>query len=576
LCVIYDMTPYSLARWLMPRAVDLLKQGRNEELWQMCCGYLKLNIREFMEIQERLLLEQLELLNNSALGMKIMGGARPRTLEEFRWSVPLTTYKDYGSDLINKREDILPAKPSFWVRTSGRSGDFPCKWVPMTADYAEELSRALYGVGMLSCCDAWGETFNIPHQVSVLYSVAPRPYISGTFADLLRLQTPLKYLPPLEKAEGLSYEDRIRLGFEQAMTKGVTHFFGLSLVLVKVGDKISNSSNAANILPYMKSPRAMARLIRGKIRAKLAGRTMLPRDLWSLKGIIGSGVDSWIYKDKIQELWGKMPLDLYSCTEGGIIATQTWDFDGMTFIPQLNFLEFIPEEEQAKLKLDRSYRPQTLLLDEVKAGEEYELVITNFHGGAMVRYRIGDIIKIKSLSNEKLGIGTPQMLFERRSDDMINFMVIKMTEKQIWQALEKTGIRYEDWAAYKIPGEPILHLLVEPQGDINGNKKQITADIQRYIIDSGRSSYTESGVPEDWRDSLDFKIELTLLPHGTFAKYMKQRQAEGADLAHIKPPHVNPPEKVISLLLADTAQTILVTKTRSTREEKIDIKQVIP
>ena len=76
---------------------------------------------------------------------------------------------------------------------------------------------------------------------------------------------------------------------------------------------------------------------------------MLPKDFWSLKGIIGSGVDSWVYKDKIKELWGKNPLDLYSCTEGGVIATQTWDYDGMTFIPNLNFLEFIPEDEQIKL-----------------------------------------------------------------------------------------------------------------------------------------------------------------------------------------------------------------------------------
>ena len=29
-----------------------------------------------------------------------------------------------------------------------------------------------------------------------------------------------------------------------------------------------------------------------------------------------------------------------------------------------------------------------------------------------------------------------------------------------------------------------------------------------------------------------------------------QRQAEGADLAHLKPPHINPSDKVLALLLA--------------------------
>jgi hypothetical protein len=29
---------------------------------------------------------------------------------------------------------------------------------------------------------------------------------------------------------------------------------------------------------------------------------------------------------------------------------------------------------------------------------------------------------------------------------------------------------------------------------------------------------------------------------------MASRQAEGSDLAHLKPPHINPPEKMLSLL----------------------------
>jgi hypothetical protein len=68
----------------MPRAVELWQQGRSEELWQMCCGYLDLSLEQFMHIQRRLLSEQLNLLNRSTLGRKIMRGDRPRTVEEFR------------------------------------------------------------------------------------------------------------------------------------------------------------------------------------------------------------------------------------------------------------------------------------------------------------------------------------------------------------------------------------------------------------------------------------------------------------------------------------------------------------
>jgi hypothetical protein len=224
-------------------------------------------------------------------------------------------------------------------------------------------------------------------------------------------------------------------------------------------------------------------------------------------------------------------------------------------------VEFIPEDEQLKLQMDRSYKPKTLLLDEVEAGETYELVLTNFQGGAMVRYRIGDMVRITALRNEKLGIGIPQMAFERRIDDVLYFVVVKLTEKQIWQAIEKSGFAYEDWVAYKIPGESILHLLIEPKSDFSSDGVELATIIRELIIDSGKSGYMSSGVNEDWRNSLDFSLEVSLLPRGTFAKYTAQRQSEGADLAHIKPPHINPPDKVLSILLAETEETIIVTKT---------------
>ena len=139
-------------------------------------------------------------------------------------------------------------------------------------------------------------------------------------------------------------------------------------------------------------------------------------------------------------------------------------------------------------------------------------------------------------------------------------MVIKLNEKQIWQAIEKIGIDYEDWVAYKEPGDSILHLLIEPKVDYTGKEVEVLTALQEEIVRSGKSSYDESGVPEDWRDELDFNIEVTFLPHGTFANYTALKRAEGADLAHLKPPHVNPSDKVLSTLLGDTENIIVVKK----------------
>jgi hypothetical protein len=535
----------------MLKAVELLQQGRNEELWQMCCGFLGLDLEQFMAIQKRLLSEQISLLNRCTLGRKIMHGAKPQTVEEFRQQVPLTTYADCCPELSERKEAPLPAEPAFWVHTSGRSGEYPCKWVPWTRAFVQELSTVMYGVGILSGCKGWGDVSQMNGCPKIVYTVAPRPYMTGALASMIELQTPSDYLPPLDEAESLAFDERIRLGFKQALSQGLDYFFGLSMVLVVVGNRFSDSSNKVDIRPLLSQPRALFRLMKGLAKSKLAGRPMLPRDLWPIRGIISGGLDSGVYKEKIKALWGKYPLDTYTGTEGGIIATQTWDYDGMTFIPSLNFLEFIPEKEHFKWQLDHSYQPKAVLLDEVKAGEVYEIAITNFHGGALVRYRPGDMVRITSLRNDKLGIDIPQMAFERRADDLLDFVFVRLTEKTIWQAIENTGLDYVDWTAYKKSGEPVLSLSIELKNGYQANESEVAAAVREQVLKSDNSHKdTESLRRDEFAKMIDFKVEVDLLPQGAFGNYTKQRQAEGADLAHLKPPHINPSPKVLSLLTA--------------------------
>lgn len=538
----------------MTKAAELLRQGRSEELWQMCCGFLNISLQQFMFIQRRLLLEQIELLKHCPLGSKILRGSRPETVMEFREQVPLTTYADYCPELAEKIEDMLPAKPALWVHTSGRSGDYPCKWVPISSSFSEEMSAIMYGIGMFSCCRGWGDTSVIPECPRIVYTVAPRPYMSGAMASMLAQQTPSKFLPPLEEAESLSFEERIKLGFKLALSQGLDYFFGLSLVLVAVGNKFSESTSKPSIRPLLFQPKALFRLTRGLVKSRLARCQMLPKDLWQVKGIISSGLDSWVYKDRIKRLWGKYPLDVYASTEAGIVATQTWDYEGMTFIPNLNFLEFIPESEHFKWQLNHGYQPKTVLLDEIKAGGVYELVITNFHGGAMVRYRTGDMIRIVSVKNERLGIDIPQMAFERRADDLLDFVVVRLTERSIWQALERAGVAYEDWTAYKKAGEPVLHLYVELKDSFRASERDVADAVYAQILKSDDDSYTTSSAHDDLANMINFRVEVTLLPHGAFANYTAQRQAEGADLAHLKPPHISPSDRVLALLLQKTAE----------------------
>ena len=261
------------------------------------------------------------------------------------------------------------------------------------------------------------------------------------------------------------------------------------------------------------------------------------------------GTDCTVYKTRIKELWGRTPLEVYGNTETAIIATQTWDYDSMVFFPNLNFLEFIPEEEHFRSRQDRSYQPKTVLLNQVKAGQNYELVITNFHGGALVRYRLGDMVRITSLRNDKLGIDIPQMVFERRADDLIDLGFMRLTERVIWKSIENSGIPYRDWMAHKEIGEvPRLHLYIELSDNYDASEEEIANIVYEEIrkVDDGLYVYKDLPV---LTELIGFKpIKVTILQEGIFAGYKAQRQSEGSDLAHLKPPHINPSEKVLASL----------------------------
>ena len=64
---------------------EKLHQYTKEEIWEEYCGFLNLTPDEFMKIQERLLLEQIECWSNSALGQSILKGKKPTTIAMYKF-----------------------------------------------------------------------------------------------------------------------------------------------------------------------------------------------------------------------------------------------------------------------------------------------------------------------------------------------------------------------------------------------------------------------------------------------------------------------------------------------------------
>ncbi|MFP3899166.1 MAG: GH3 auxin-responsive promoter family protein [Dehalococcoidia bacterium] len=536
----------------MTRPLELLRQGKKTELWQMCCGFLNLSLEEFMIIQKRLLLEQIELLKDCEMGRRLMHGAMPETVQEFRDQVPLTTYDDYLPELVERSEQWLPRKPAMWVHTVGRAGEYNFKWVPLSQRFLDEFERVAGGVGLLASCNHHGE-FPLEQHMKTLPTISSRFYGSGVVGFLLQQALGIEFLPSETNTSGMTFQDKMKTGFEEALCHGLDALGGLPSILAYIGEMFRHDGLDVEPGFLLSHPRACARYIKALVKSRVARRPMLPKDLWSLKAIIGGGADSAVFRESVEKLWGRSPLEVYGGTEGGIYATQTWDYQGLSFVPNLNFFEFIPEGELLKWQLDNSYRPRTILLDEVKQGQDYELVITNFHGGIMTRYRLGDLVTITSLRNDSLNCDIPQMVFHKRADDLIDIAGLgRVTERIIWEAIEKTDIRYVGWVARKeiTDSKPTLHIYLELKDGYVASEQSLASAIFgqfRRLDRKYRCNFYR--LIGDMEHLLDLKpVAVTLLPQGAFPSYISQRRTEGVAPFNQHPSRVNPSDEVLSLL----------------------------
>jgi len=476
-------------------------------------GFLDLDINEFMEIQERLLLEQIDLLGKCKLGKQIMGNQRIKSIDDFRKKVPLTTYDDYADTLLNKRSEDLPSTPLHWVQTTWKGGSQPIKLAPYSKTMVEEHTKMFLSSLIMSTSKKRGH-FNLRNYDRFLYGMAPLPYLTGFAPYILKGEIDFVYLPSTDEAEKLGFRERNKVGFQLAMKHGADLFFGLSSVLVKIGEAYADSSNSSSKLPMPGNAKQALKMVKAWYKKKIKKEALLPKDLFEFKGIVCGGTDSDTYKAQIEHYYGITPLEIFGGTESAAVATETWSRNGLTFFPDVNFLEFIPQSELQKEALDSNYEPSTVLFNEIVAGMTYELVITKLRGGAFVRYRIGDIMKCVALENVEDNIKLPQVKYMDRVHNIIDLSGFTRISKQlIGDALKLEGISQDTWTASKEIGKstPYLQLYIENADNLEYDELYTRINNRMKKLDSDYNDVHEL-LGHD-------PLKITVLKVGTFDAY---------------------------------------------------------
>ena len=517
-------------------------RSENDTVWQKHCGFLDLTTEQFMAVQENLLVKQLERIGNSPLAKKLTGDHVPKSIEEFRHLVPLSTYQYYAPEFESGDENALPEKPYTWAHTSGGSGTF--KRVPYTREFYYHVLDALMAALILACSKRRGQSDLIEGD-KVLFNVAPHPYLSGILASgACQTFTNLQAVMPADEHDSMDFKDKVARGFETSLKTGVDILVAMTSVLVKLGNDFGELSRKEGSSKRTKHPAVLYRFARAYLRSKLEKRGILPSDLWPVKALIGWGIDTGIYREQVRQAWGIYPYELHGCTEAGIMGLQSWSKKDLTLLPTSNFYEFIPEEEWLACRDNIFAQPSTVLLPDVKPGKRYELVITSFHGMPFVRYRLGHLVNITALEDIEAQVRLPQLTFESRADDLLDIAgFTRVSEKTIIQALANADLKYEDWTIRKeVTGEEIsLHLYIEMNG--NRSYQEVATTLQNELVN------LDPGY-RDLEQMMDMRpLEVTMLHTGTFSDYYTRKKMMGAELMQRKPPRMNAPDEIIRELL---------------------------
>ncbi|MDD2561418.1 MAG: GH3 auxin-responsive promoter family protein [Eubacteriales bacterium] len=425
-----------------------LRKEPPEQLWQEYCGFLELPLEGYMQMQQHLLMEQITLLGASRLGRSLMGNTVPESVEEFRARVPLTKYADYADTLLMRRAEELPATPVSWLETTWEGGDYPRKAAPYSASMLNTYRNNLFAVLLLSHASKKGQ-FHVRPHARVLYALAPLPYATGLFPELMKGEANFQFMPPVQEALTLPFSQQMSQGLKLALKKDMNMFFGMSSLLYYISQNLLAGSDGKTKLTDF-SPKMLIRYLAARYRSRRDNTPMLPKDLFGLDTFVCVGNDSTLYKGELERCWGKKPLEIVGGTEPGLIATETWSRDGLVLFPDACFYEFIPEREMVKNLDDPGYVPRTYLMNELSPNQLYEVVLTVLKGGSFIRYRVGDVFRCLRLKNIKDGIDFPQFEFVDRVPDVIDIGgFTRITQREIEKVLEMSRLNVACWSAFK-------------------------------------------------------------------------------------------------------------------------------
>ncbi|MEM9922253.1 MAG: GH3 auxin-responsive promoter family protein [Cyanobacteria bacterium P01_D01_bin.50] len=257
---------------------------------------------------------------------------------------------------------------------------------------------------------------------------------------------------------------------------------------------------------------------------------LTPKMVWPNLSLIATarGGTSDFYLQRFPEYFGDTPVfgGIYSSAEGTFGVCHSFDGDGAILAIETAFFEFIPQEEWAQ------EQPKTLLAHEVKVGEYYRILMSNYSG--FFRYDIGDVVEVVGWYEQ-----TPLIVFRHRLGGVLSSTTEKTTEfhvTQVMQQLQKDfNVSLENFcitlSEHELPPHYLVNIELLPGNTLNNPEEfiiQFDRILQEIHVSYGAKRPTQVPSPR-----------LRILASGSFATIRQRLLQRGIPASQLKFPHIS-------------------------------------
>lgn len=487
-----------------------------------------------------------------------------KTIDDYKRLVPLSSFDDYAPYIDrmvkNRERNLITAYPVVqYAETSGSVG-VPKK-IPVTQP-AMDIYTKYTITRVMALADRWhkehsghglpiGRGFNQLEIVDrTLDDGTPLGNISGSAAKRYRKIFPYYLTSPIPVLYPKGYMPMMYLKARYILADRDTTFM-FSVFMPNLVDMmyyiqrnwemlvkdIRNGSfdesididaeTKAELLKVTKPDPARADELE-KIFKEGFDTPLIPR-LWpqmSFICTIGTGGFA-AYTRVMRAFSGDVPIDfsIYGASEALMAACTKMEDPQFALLVDSCFFEFIPADAPDDCT-------DTLNIDQLEVGKDYELILTNLSG--FYRYRIKDVIKVLGFEGE-----CPTITFAYRKSQLLDLSGDKITESMMDEAIRRTGedlgVNLIDYCVYpnKEVSPPRYEFLIEPDRQLDPSK----CDEYRRILEKHLGEVNP--VYKECRDTTEIsepKIFLSQLQ--THALWRDVKVIKGTSLNQVKPVRV--------------------------------------